>query len=56
MKRLAMYIVLALVGLMFFGATEASAQKKMEKGTVLWAAEDLKWQPPGGFDFPAVFQ
>jgi len=45
MKRLAMYIVLALVGLMFFGATEASAQKKTDKEAVLWAAEDLKWQP-----------
>jgi len=52
MKKLSSYIVLILVGLIFFGATEASAQKKMKKEAVLWAAEDLKWEqlvggPPG---------
>ena len=44
MKKLSLYIVLVLVGLIFFGATEASAQKKMKKEAVLWAAEDLKWE------------
>ncbi len=48
MKRLSLYIVLVLVGLVFLGATEASAQKKMKKEAVLWVAEDLKWQPLAG--------
>lgn len=48
MKRISLYIVLALVGLFFLGATEASAQKKMTKEAVLWAAEDLKWEPLAG--------
>ena len=52
MKRLSLYFVLALVGLIFIGATEASAQKKMKKEAVLWAAENVKWEqlkgaPPG---------
>jgi quercetin dioxygenase-like cupin family protein len=52
MKRLSLYIVPVLVGLIFLGATDASAQKQMKKGAVLWAAEDLKWEqlvggPPG---------
>ena len=38
-----MYIVLVLVGLMLMAPTGASAQKKMKKEAVLWAAEDLKW-------------
>ena len=46
MKRLSLCIVLVLVGLIFFGTTEASAQKKMKK--VLWAAEDIKWEPLQG--------
>lgn len=45
MKRLSMYIAFVLVGLIFFAATEASAQKKMNKGEVLLAADDLKWEP-----------
>ena len=48
MKRLSLYIVLVLVGLIFFGATDASAEKKMKKETVLWTAEDLKWEPLAG--------
>ena len=49
MKKLSLCIVPVLVGLIFFGATDASAQKKMkkEKESVLWAAEDLKWVPLG---------
>jgi len=52
MKRLSLCIVLFLAGLIFFGAMDASAQKKMKKEAVLWAAEDLKWEqlvggPPG---------
>ncbi len=52
MKQLSSYIVLVLAGLVFLTATEASAQKKMKKEAVLWAAEDLKWEqlagaPPG---------
>jgi len=52
MKRLSSYIVLVLVGLIFLGATETSAQKKMKNEAVLMAAEDLKWEqlagaPPG---------
>ncbi len=50
MKTFSSYIALVLAGLIFFGATEASAQKRMKK--VLWAAEDIKWEamqggPPG---------
>ena len=48
MKILSLYIVLVLVGLMFFGTTEASAQKKMKKEAVLWAAEDIKWETMQG--------
>jgi quercetin dioxygenase-like cupin family protein len=48
MKKLALFFVLALVGLMFFGATQVSAQKKMKKEPVLWAPEDLKWVPLAG--------
>lgn len=48
MKRLSSYIVLVLVGLIFLGATDASAQKNMKKNAVLWAAEDLKWEPLAG--------
>ena len=43
MKKLLSYIVLVLVGLILFGATEASAQKKMMKAPVIWPAADLKW-------------
>jgi quercetin dioxygenase-like cupin family protein len=46
MKRFSLYIVLLLVGLMFYGTTQASPQKKMKK--VLWAAEDVKWEPLQG--------
>ena len=38
MKRFSSYIVLVLVGLMFFGATEASAQKKMKKEGMMWVS------------------
>jgi quercetin dioxygenase-like cupin family protein len=48
MKRLSMYITFVLVGLIFFAATEASAQKKMNKEEVLRAADDLKWEPLAG--------
>jgi len=48
MKKLSSYFALVLVGLIFFGATEASAQKKMKKEAVLWAADDLKWEPLAG--------
>ena len=52
MKRYSIYIVLALAGLIFVGATEASAQKKKMKAPILWSAEDIKWEameggPPG---------
>ena len=52
MKRFSMYIIPVLVGLMFLGATDTSAQKKMKKEAVLLAAEDIKWEamqggPPG---------
>lgn len=48
MKRFLLYIVLAFLGLIFIGATEASAQKK----SVILPAEDIKWVqikggPPG---------
>jgi len=48
MKRLSMYIAFVLVGLIFFSVTGASAQKKMNKEEVLWAADDLKWEPLAG--------
>jgi len=43
MKRFSWYIVPVLVGLVFFCATEAFAQKEMKKDAVLWTADDLKW-------------
>ena len=47
MKTFSLSIVALLVGLMFFGTSETSAQKKPKK--LLVAAEDLKWeQLPGG--------
>jgi quercetin dioxygenase-like cupin family protein len=48
MKRLSLFIVLFLAGLIFFGATETSAQDKTKKEAVLRAAEDLKWEPLAG--------
>src|ERR1700694_1935855 len=52
MKRLSLYIVLVLAGMIFIGTTETSAQKKMKKEVVAWPAEDIKWNqlkgaPPG---------
>ena len=52
MKRLLLYIVLVLVGLILFGATETSAQKKTKKVAAIWPAEAIKWEqlkggPPG---------
>jgi quercetin dioxygenase-like cupin family protein len=52
MKRYFLFIVLALVGLMFAGSTIVSAQKKAKKEAILWAAENIKWEamkdaPPG---------
>ena len=52
MKKLSLFITLVLVGLMFIGGTQASAQKKSKKDPILMAAEDLKWEqlagaPPG---------
>jgi quercetin dioxygenase-like cupin family protein len=44
MKRLSLYIVLVLVGLIFIGVTEAAAQKKMKKEAVIWPAGDIKWE------------
>ena len=59
MKRLSLYIIPVVVGLIFFGTIEASAQKKMKKTAVLWAAEDIKWDslkgsPPGSGVMGAV--
>lgn len=48
MKKLSIYITFALVGLIFGWAMEVSAQKKMNKEAVLWAADDLKWEPLEG--------
>ena len=52
MKKLLLLFGLVLVGLIFVGSTNASAQKKMKKQSVLWAADDIKWEalqggPPG---------
>ena len=52
MKKLSLYIVLVLVGLIFIGTTEAPAQVKMKKEAVIRPAEDIKWEqlkgaPPG---------
>jgi quercetin dioxygenase-like cupin family protein len=59
MKRFSLYLALVLVGLIFFGATQAPAQKKMKKQPILWAAEDIKWDtlkgsPPGSGVMGAV--
>ncbi len=43
MKGVSLLIVLAATGVMSLGAAEASAQNQMKK--ILWAAEDLKWEP-----------
>lgn len=49
MKRLSLYVVPALVGLFFFGATGSYSQKKMKKeAMILVAAEDLKWEAMQG--------
>ena len=52
MKRFSLFLAPVLIGLIFFGATQASAQKKMKKQPVMWAAADIKWEamkdgPPG---------
>lgn len=47
MKRHALYFATVLAGLIFLVATDASAQK-MKSEAVLWAAEDLKWEPLPG--------
>jgi len=47
MKRVSLYFVLVLAGLVFLGAA-ASAQKNIKKEAILWAAEDLKWEPLAG--------
>ena len=43
MKRLLLLIALAVAGLTVLGTLEAFAQKPTKK--ILWAAEDLKWEP-----------
>ena len=48
MKTLALYIAPVIVGLIFFGTTKTYAQEMMKKETVLWAAEDIKWEPMQG--------
>lgn len=52
MKKISTSLALVLVGLIFFGATNGFAQKKMKKEFVAWAAGDIKWEemkggPPG---------
>jgi quercetin dioxygenase-like cupin family protein len=44
MRRLSLYVVLVFMGLIFIGATEASAQKKMKKEAAIRPAEDIKWE------------
>lgn len=48
MKRYVSFFALALVGFIFIGTHNVLAQKKMKKEKVLWAAEDLKWEPLKG--------
>ena len=48
MKKLSLYVALVLVGLILFRATDAFAQKKMEKGSTLISSDDLKWVPMAG--------
>ena len=43
MKRLSLPITLAVAGLILLEPAEASAQKHTKK--ILWAVEDLKWEP-----------
>jgi len=45
MKKIPIFIALALVALTFVGATKASAKEKGGKEAILWAPEDLKWMP-----------
>ncbi len=52
MNRLTRYFALVLVGLIVVGVGNISAQKKMKKEPISWAAEDIKWEemkggPPG---------
>ncbi|HYQ87764.1 MAG TPA: cupin domain-containing protein [Bacteroidota bacterium] len=48
MKRFSLCVIAVLAGLMLFGSTQASAQKKAKKSLVAWAAEDIKWEPMQG--------
>jgi hypothetical protein len=48
MNRITSYIVLVSVGLMFLVPAVSFSQKQMKKEAVLWAAEDLKWEPMVG--------
>ena len=52
MKRIVLFVVLALVGLTFAGSTVADAQKKMKKEPILWPAADIKWVDPPSKDAP----
>ena len=48
-SRVYLYTVPVLVGLIFFGATQAFAQNKTKKEAILWEAKDIKWEAmPGG--------
>ena len=52
MKRFLLYIPIVIMGLIFLGTTETSAQKKTNKEAVPWTADDIKWEqlqggPPG---------
>ena len=44
MKRLSLYIVLLLAGLILIGTKQVSAQQPMKKATVIKTLEDAKWE------------
>jgi hypothetical protein len=48
MRRFIALCTLALAGLIFMNIHNAFAQKMMKKDKVLWAAEDIKWEPLKG--------
>ena len=48
MKRFTLYTAMVLVGFMVCLPSNGFAGKKMKKEAVLWAADDIKWEPMQG--------
>lgn len=49
MRKVSLYAMLVLAGLILTVMTDAPAQKKANEEATLWSADDLKWEAmPGG--------